>query len=103
VTGGLVLRPDELAVLEAACRTRDQIAVLEDVLKASEPVVLGSTKQSVLHPAIAEARLQRQLLAQLLGRLDVPEEGDGSASEWEGLTNSQRSRKAALARWHGAG
>jgi hypothetical protein len=33
----------------------------------------GSTGQRVLHPGVAEARQQRQLMAALLGRLDIPE------------------------------
>jgi hypothetical protein len=104
VTEGLRMRPDELATLDAACRTADQIAALEAVVAASPPMIPGSKAQEVLHPAIPELRLQRQLLSQLLGRLDVPEagDGDGFAGEWDNLTSSQRARKAALARWHAA-
>jgi hypothetical protein len=98
VTDGLTFRPDELAVLESACRTADQVAGLEATLAGAPTMIAGSTGQLVLHPAIAELRLQRQLLASLLGRLDVPEV-DAIGSEWENLTNSQRARKAARARW----
>lgn len=101
--GGLTLRPDELAVLESACRTADLIADLQATIDASESMVTGSRGQSVLHPAIPEIRQQRQLLASLLAKLDIPE-GDGlgaEGSEWEGLSNSQRARKAAGIRHRG--
>ncbi len=102
VTGGLTLRPDELAVLESAARTADQVAALERVVAGSPLMIPGSKGQEVLHPAIAELRLQRQLLAALLGRLDVPEAVDGIGSEWDSMTSSQRARKAARARWSAA-
>lgn len=98
VTAGLTFRPDELAVLASACGVADQVAELEATLAASAPMVAGSKGQEVLHPAIPELRLQRQLLATLLARLDMPEEA-GEAGEWDGLTASQRARRAARARW----
>ena len=96
VTEGLTFRPDELEVLAQAARTADQLAALDALVAASPTVVKGSKGQSVLHPAIAEARLQRHLLATLLARLDVPE---GEETEWDGLSTSERGRKAARARW----
>lgn len=98
VTAGLVLRADELATLEAACRTADAIAALEFVIAAEPTMIAGSMKQAVVHPAITEVRLQRELLARLLSRLDLPEEGE-DGNVWDGLSSSQRARKAARARW----
>lgn len=97
VTAGLRLRADELEILAAACRTADQIADLEAAI--DKTLVAGSRGQLVVHPAIPELRQQRQLLASLLGRLDLPEDRSGIGSEWDGLTSSQRARKAARARW----
>jgi hypothetical protein len=93
---GLTYRADELVTLEGACRTADLIAELDEVI-AREPTMLdGSMGQKVVHPAVQEVRLQRQLLASLLSRLDLPEEGDEiGTSEWDGLSASQRARKAA--------
>jgi pyruvate/2-oxoglutarate dehydrogenase complex dihydrolipoamide acyltransferase (E2) component len=97
---GLILRPDEAAVLATACRTADQITTLEATLARSPAMMIpGSKGQEILHPAIAELRLQRQLLAQLLGRLDVPEHLGDEDGEWDNLTASQRARKAARERW----
>lgn len=98
VTNGLTFRPDELAILDQACRVADQVAALERVLAKSKSMIPGSTGQQVLHPAIAELRLQRSTLSTLLARLDIPE-ADGDLSEWDGLTASQRARRAARARW----
>lgn len=98
VTAGLELRPDELAILAAAARTADQIAALEQTVAASPPMIPGSKDQDVLHPAIPELRLQRQLLSTLLAKIDVPEH-EGVGGEWDGLTASSRARKAAAVRW----
>lgn len=108
VTDGLTLRADELATLEAACRTADTAADLQTVLDSAPGAMIeGSRGQLVLHPAIPELRQQRALLAQLLARLDLPE-ATGAADqqlpgEWDGLTASARATKAARARWKGAG
>lgn len=92
---GIELRPDELAVLEQAARTADTIAALERALDGAPVVVPGSKGQDAVHPAIIELRHQRTALSTLLRRLDLPDAEDG----WEGLTSSQRARKAARARW----
>jgi hypothetical protein len=100
VTAGLVLRADELAILREACGVRDTIAALEEKLACAPVMLPGSRGQEVVNPAMPELRLQRQLLATLLARLDMPEQDAGTgAAEWENLGNSQRARKAALARW----
>lgn len=94
----LELRPDELTLLTEACRVADQLARLDETIAAEPTMISGSHKQPVCHPAISEARQQRALLASLLKRLDIPEDPaeDGA---WDGLSASQRARKAAGARW----
>jgi hypothetical protein len=72
---------------------------LEKVIEEEPTMIAGSMKQRVVHPAITEVRLQRQLLSGLLARLDVPELGGVG---WDSLTSSERARKAAVARWRGA-
>lgn len=99
VTAGLTLRADEYSLLEAACRCADQVEALDAVLASSGSMIAGSKGQQVLHPAIPELRQQRQVMASLLGRLDIPEGGDGLGTEWDGLSASQRARRAARARW----
>lgn len=94
--GAMVLRPDEAHVLEQACRCADRIAALAELLADVELVTVGSRGQAIMHPAIVEERMQRDLLAKLLGRLAIPEDDEG---EWDGLSASQRARRAARFRW----
>jgi hypothetical protein len=51
ITEGLRLRPDELALLEAACRTADDLAALEGALRKAKPVVTGSAGQLCPNPS----------------------------------------------------
>lgn len=94
---GMELRPDEAATLEAAARQADTLAVLQAALKGAPLTVRGSQGQEVAHPLLAEVRLGRDLLARLLsrlnlGRVEVPE-----------TPRSRSARRAAQARWSGAG
>lgn len=93
----LLLRPDDLAVLHEACATRDLIARLAEATKSAPVMMAGSRGQEVINPAIQELRQQRQLLASLLRQLGLPDYEDGEG--WDGLTSSQRARKAAGKRW----
>lgn len=94
----LELRVDELTLLTEACRVADQLARLDETIAAEPTMISGSHKQPVVHPAISEARQQRALLASLLKRLEIPEEPT-EGGEWDGLSASQRARKAAGKRW----
>ena len=90
------LRPDELATLALAARTADTVDELEAAMEGEPPSVEGSRGQLIVHPLLVEIRMQRQALAALLARVNLPDGLDGG---WEGLTASQRARKAARARW----
>lgn len=85
----------ELSLLEAACATLDAIRVLERQVADDGPMLVGSTGQPVLHPAVAEARQQRLALARLVAQLALPDE-DGGAVESPQTT---RAREAAQSRW----
>lgn len=99
------LRPDELLVLEKACRTADDSARLDAALKDAPLMVTGSTGQQRHNPLMHEARQTRALLAALLRQLALPDEpamaGGASASEQtKGVSpSSQRAMNAARARW----
>jgi hypothetical protein len=99
VTSGLTLRPDELAILAEAGKVADQIAALERAVARGTTLVPGSTGQPRLNPAIGELRLQRQALAALLARLDIPEDTGLPRGEWDGISASTRARMAARRRW----
>jgi hypothetical protein len=100
-TSGYTLNPSELVALRSAAKTADTIARLEKLLKEGPAMVRGSAGQPVLHPAEAELRMQHSLLGQLLARVNMPDESSDGASEWDGLTASQRARKASLIRHNG--
>jgi hypothetical protein len=54
--GTYELRPDEVRVLEDACREVDLIDRLEDALAGEPLTVAGSQGQIVVHPLIVEVR-----------------------------------------------
>ena len=97
------LRPDEVAILEQACRAADLVDVMSAELASSELMIPGSTGQMVLNPIVAELRLQRQSLDRLLSGLDLPDmDGSGKAVARDRngrFSTSDQSRQAALKRW----
>ncbi|GJF07720.1 hypothetical protein [Pseudonocardia sp. D17] len=97
------LRPDELAILHEAARTRDVIDTLTDGLVGEPLTVRGSMGQEVVHPLVAERRFQAGLLANLLGKLKlpnaVPDTELGTVFTDGPMTRSEVGRKGAQARW----
>lgn len=89
-----VLRPDEFARLEAACRTADAIHMLEEAWRESGYTMTshGSMGQEVIHPLIGELRTQRSALASLLVGLKLPDEA-GDAPQ------ANQQRDAANSKW----
>jgi hypothetical protein len=68
--------PDRLELLFQACKTADQIAELDEAAAEGPLTVKGSMGQPVISPFISEARVQRGLLAQLLGRMNFADATD---------------------------
>lgn len=62
--------PDKAELLFQACKVADQIAELDEAAAEAPLTVRGSMGQPVISPFIAEARVQRGLLAQLLARMN---------------------------------
>lgn len=96
VTKVYELRPDEVRVLEDACRERDLIARLEEQLAQAELLVKGSMGQVVINPLVSELRQHRTTFAALIRQLKLPDEGEGSE---QGGALSAKNRAAAQARW----
>jgi len=92
----LVWSPGELVVLEQACRTADDVASLERLLKRDGLLVTGSKGQSKLSGVPAELRLQRAALTRLVRQLEV---SDSAAEEGPRSAASRRAQAAAQARW----
>jgi len=98
-----VLRPDEIRVLEDACRQADLIDQLEAELRkqldAGEYMTKGSMGQKVINPLIAEVRQHRATLASMLGRLKLPDVEGGENSAATSAGRGEQQRNAAQSRW----
>ena len=92
ITESYELRPDELRVLEDACREVDLIERLEAELAGADLIVNGSMGQPVANPLVQELRLHRSTVKGLLQSISLPDE-DGSSSR------SSAGRALADARW----
>lgn len=95
VAGPFELRPDELRVLEAACRSADELARIEAALKGAPVVSLGSMGQEVAHPLLNQALAHRRVLAALIKQLALPEEDGNRVPD----ALSEKRRHAANVRW----
>jgi hypothetical protein len=90
----LVLRADELALLEEACRMADDVARIRAELDGAPLVVAGSKGQDVAHPLRGELHRTVGTLDRLLRTLALPDDDGGTSREWAG-------RRLARARWTG--
>jgi len=99
------LATSELEILVLASRTLDRVAALEEELKGAPAVVLGSQGQPRPNPLAAELRAEVLLASKLVQQLGLPTDidDDGLHGSWQGLSPSERGRKAARRRWQGRG
>ena len=98
VASEMVLRPDEVLVLEHACRTVDLLARIDEALTDAPLTVKGSMGQLVEHPLVSESRAQRATLARLLAQLKLIDDEERVAVQSQRRTRSARA--AAQARWY---
>jgi pyruvate/2-oxoglutarate dehydrogenase complex dihydrolipoamide acyltransferase (E2) component len=95
LAGDWALDGRELVDLERACTCADRLAQLDRIVREDGMTATGSKGQTVIHPALAEARqlelVQHRLLASL--QLVNPASGVGSSPVTE------RKRRAARTRW----
>jgi hypothetical protein len=89
------LRPDELTLLEAACRLADEVGLLEAGLVGAPALVPGSKGQERVNPLFPEVRSHRLALGRLLAQLGLAE-ADSDA----GLKRSSAGRRLARQRWN---
>lgn len=94
VTATYALRPDELRILEDACREVDLIERLQSELADADLLVEGSQGQPVANPLVQEIRQHRGQLQRLLGSLKLPDETERGGGE-----RSASARAAANQRW----
>ncbi|MGU3502411.1 hypothetical protein [Mycobacterium sp. C31M] len=67
----LELFPDRARILEDACKTADWIQKLDAEAKNAPLTVLGSMRQPVINPLIAQVQTERDRLARLLDRIKL--------------------------------
>jgi hypothetical protein len=91
------LSDGELEVLTEVCRTLDNLDRLDAAISRDGVTVAGSAGQTVVHPAVTEARGQRALLHRLVAALALPDE-DGATVPTAGTL---RAKRAASVRWAG--
>lgn len=94
------LRPDELRILEDACREADLIDEIERQLEGEPFMVTGSQGQDVIHPLIPELRQHRATLTSMLLKLKLPDE---PAEAPVANPRSVGARNAANTRWGNSG
>jgi hypothetical protein len=82
--------PHKVQILAQACRVADIIAELDEAADEAPLTVKGSMGQQVISPFIAEARAQRSLLVQLLGKLDLPETDEAVEAKAAMLSRTRR-------------
>jgi hypothetical protein len=98
ITRKYQLRPDEMQYLIDACGEADLIELLQAEINGGSLITTGSRGQDAPAPAVSEVRQHRAVLANLLGKLHLPDESGRSAQ-----TTSELARRAANARWHPRG
>ena len=98
ITNEWELDPRELALLTAACRQTDDVALLEVALAKDGLITVGSMGQPRLNAVITELRQSRLAAAKLLVDLRLPSEDAAPMTAAQ-----QRASKAARRRWELAG
>jgi hypothetical protein len=82
--------PHKLQILAQTCRVADIVAELDEAADEAPLTVKGSMGQLVISPFIAEARVQRAVLAQLIGRLGLPDTDEVQAEQVAKLSRTRR-------------
>jgi hypothetical protein len=91
---GWQLDAREDALLVGAAQCADEIQALQEAVDRDGAVVRGSRKQTVVHPAIGEARQLRLAQLRLLSGIDL-----ATPSEERASPATLHGRRAAEARW----
>jgi len=82
---GYLLTEHELVLLQQATRVIDHLDQLDAQLTANGLLVAGRAGELKVHPALAEARQQRLVLAKLLSALRLPVEATSTRSQHRGI------------------
>lgn len=97
ILGQFELSDSEMQLLTEVCRCLDRLDLLDEAIRELGATVTGSQGQTVVNPAMTEARGQQALLHRLVAALALPDE-DGTAVP---SGHSIRGQRANAARWAG--
>jgi phage terminase small subunit len=86
----------ELHLLRRACSAEDHLAELEAAVKRDGATVPGSRGQTVVHPALQEARQLKIAQLRLLAALELSDPAAGARSA---TPRQAQARRAAEVRW----
>lgn len=98
VVGVYDLRPDELRILEDACREAMLVDRLDRELDGAPLLVKGSMGQLVANPLVQELRQHRSTFAGLMAKLQLPDDPDQVSAD-SPAERTVKARAAANARW----
>jgi hypothetical protein len=102
MTSQYEFRPDEARILQDCCAEIDLIDDLDAAQRGAERIVKGSMGQQVINPLISELRQHRATLANLLGKLNLPDDANATRDSVPGgRVRSTTARQAAHVRWRG--
>lgn len=93
--------PHELVQVLECCGIADRLDALAKRVAEAGVFDTNAKGETVPHAAVIEARQQVLALNRTIAALNIPAPHGRDA--WEGLTSSQRARKAALARHYPGG
>ena len=93
---GWELDARELHLLARACRCADEIVALDTAVDRDGHAISGSRGQTVVHPALAEARQLRLTQLRLLSAIEM---SDPASTARSATPAQQRARRAAESRW----
>jgi hypothetical protein len=92
VTATFVLSAGEIEILRQACRTSDEIVLLEAELRTSSLVVAGFAGQPRPNPLLKIIQDHRLLLRRLVDSLNLPDEDEESGMR-PGQKHAQRAAR----------
>lgn len=91
------LTGSEVELLVEICRTLDRLDLLDAAVRELGATTFGSAGQTVVNPALTEARGQQALLHRLVAALRLPDEDGATVPTGHQL----RGAAANAARWSG--
>jgi phage terminase small subunit len=84
----------ELHLLERACVCADRLAELDAAVKRDGTTTAGSRGQTVVHPALGEARQLELVQMRLLSSIELADPAEATSPA------RQRAQRAAAERWN---